>query len=183
VNPASGPRGGTHPRGRNAIVVGAGPNGLSAAVALAYAGWQVEVREASDRIGGGTRTEELTLSGFRHDVCSSVHPMGACSPFFRQLPLKEFGLEWIHPPVLMAHPFDDGSAAVLMHSTLETADSLPETDARAYRKLMDPFVRQWDTVIGEALAPPLHIPRHPFLMARLGLVGLPAAVTVARRMF
>jgi phytoene dehydrogenase-like protein len=133
MNPASGPRRGTHPGERNAIVVGAGPNGLSAAVALAYAGWQVEVREASDQIGGGTRTEELTLPGFRHDVCSSVHPMGACSPFFRQLPLKEFGLEWIHPPVLMAHPFDDGSAAVLMHSTLETAESLPGTDARAYR--------------------------------------------------
>jgi phytoene dehydrogenase-like protein len=172
-----------HPRARNVMVVGAGPNGLSAAVALAYAGWQVEVHEATDQIGGGTRTEELTLPGFRHDVCSAVHPMGACSPFFRLLPLKEFGLEWIHPPVLMAHPFDDGSAAVLMHSTLETADSLPHTDARAYRRLMDPFVRQWDTVIAEALAPPLHIPRHPLLMARLGLVGLPAAATVARRIF
>jgi phytoene dehydrogenase-like protein len=171
------------PGARNVIVVGAGPNGLSAAVALAYAGWQVEVREASDQIGGGTRTQELTLPGFRHDVCSAVHPMGVCSPFFRLLPLKDFGLEWIHPPVLMAHPFDDGSAAVLMHSTIETADSLSKTDGRTYRTLMDPFVRHWDTVIGEALAPPLHIPRHPLLMARLGLVGLPAAATIARRKF
>jgi phytoene dehydrogenase-like protein len=167
----------------DAVVVGAGPNGLSAAVALARAGWHVQVLEAAERIGGGTRTEALTLPGFRHDVCSAVHPMGACSPFFRQLPLADFGLEWIDPPVLMAHPFDDGTAAVLMRSTAATADSLGAADARAYRRLMDPFARHWDALIAEALAPPLHVTRHPLLMARLGLVGLPPAATVARWIF
>jgi phytoene dehydrogenase-like protein len=165
------------------VVVGAGPNGLSAAVALARAGCRVTVREAAGQIGGGTRTEALTLPGFRHDVCSAVHPMGAGSPFLRQLPLNAFGLEWIPPPVLMAHPFDDGTAAVLMASTRDTADSLPRPDARAYRRLMDPFVRQWEAILREALAPPLRIPRRPLLMARLGLFGLPPASLLVRACF
>ncbi|MGE5242751.1 MAG: phytoene desaturase family protein [Betaproteobacteria bacterium] len=170
-------------RGREVVVVGAGPNGLSAAVALARAGLHVTVHEAAGTIGGGAKTEELTLPGFRHDVCSAVHPMGAASPFFRQLPLAEFGLDWIAPPVPMAHPFDDGTAAVLVPSVDATADSLGAADARAYRRLMNPFVRHWEAVIAEALAPPLRIPRHPLLMARLGLTGLPPASRLARRSF
>ncbi len=165
------------------VVAGSGPNGLAAAVALARAGCHVTVRETNDQIGGGTRTEELTLPGFRHDVCSAVHPMGAGSPFFRRLPLGDYGLEWIQPPVLMAHPFDDGSAAVLRRSTEETAESLGYADGGAYRRLMDPFVRHWTTVMAGALAPPLRIPRHPLLMARLGLYGLPPASALARFAF
>lgn len=161
------------------VVVGAGPNGLSAAVALARAGASVTVHEAASQIGGGTRTEELTLPGFLHDVCSAVHPMGAGSPFFSRLPLADLGLEWIQPRILMAHPFDDGTAAVLMRSTAETADSLGRGDARSYRRLMEPFVRQWETLMSEALAPPIRIPRHPLLMARLGLYGLPPATALA----
>ncbi len=164
------------------VVVGAGPNGLAAAVALARAGRDVVVYEAAERIGGGTRTEALTLPGFRHDVCSAVHPMGAGSPFFRRLPLVERGLEWIHPPVLMAHPFDDGTAALLLPSTAGTGATLGP-DARAYQRLLDPFVRQWQGLLDDALAPPIHLPGHPFLMARLGLLGFQSAMGLARRMF
>lgn len=169
--------------GRDVIVVGAGPNGLAAAVALARAGARVTVHEANAQFGGGTRTLELTLPGFRHDICSAVHPLGVGSPFFRTLPLADFGLEWIMPPVLVAHPFDDGTAAVLMRSVGETAESLGREEGLAYRRLMTPFVRRWEAVIGEALMPPLHVPRHPFIMARLGLLGLPPASLVARRYF
>ncbi len=168
---------------QSTIIAGAGPNGLSAAVALAGAGHRVELYEAADHIGGGTRTEALTLPGFRHDVCSAVHPMAAASPFFRTLPLAEHGLEWIHPPILMAHPFDDGTAAVLERSTAATADSLGGKDAAAYRRLIEPFARHWEQVIGEALSPPFHLIRHPLLMARLGLLGLPPAATLARLCF
>jgi phytoene dehydrogenase-like protein len=167
---------------RRAIVVGAGPNGLAAAVALARAGAVVTVHEAADRIGGGTRTEELTLPGYLHDVCSAVHPMGVGSPFFRELPLAEHGLEWVHPPVLLAHPFDDGTAALLHRTTEETAAGLG-ADGSAYRRLMDPFVRRWLPLMQEALAPPLRIPRRPLLMARLGRLGLQSAVGLSRRHF
>lgn len=129
---------------RSAIVVGAGPNGIAAAVALAREGFAVHVIEAGERIGGGAKTEALTLPGFRHDVCSAVHPMGAGSPFFRTLPLAGHGLGWIHPPVLMAHPFDDGTAAALLRATADTAVEwtlalapryrLPETTRRADRR-------------------------------------------------
>src|SRR5215813_3790421 len=168
---------------RQIAVVGAGPNGLSAAVALAREGHHVQIYEAADQIGGGASTRELTIPGFRHDVCSAVHPIGIASPFFRTLPLGDFGLQWIHPPILMAHPFDDGTAVVLGRSTQATAYSLGTRDGAAYRRLMDPFVRNWEEVIAEALAPPLHIPRHPLLMARLGLFGLPPALTIAKRLF
>ena len=157
---------------------------MSAAVALARAGWQVSVREAADTIGGGTRTAALTLPGFLHDVCSAVHPMGIASPFFRTLPLTDHGLEWIHPPLPMAHPFDDGTAAVLDRSLAATADSLGGAgDARAYMRLMKPFVDRWQDLFDDALAPPIRVPRNPLLMARFALVGLRSAVGLGEATF
>src|SRR6185436_10635596 len=123
----------------DAVVVGSGPNGLAAAIELARAGLSVLVREAADVPGGGARSEELTLPGFVHDVCSAVHPLGAASPYFRSLPLAAHGLEWIQPPAPVAHPFDDGTAALLERSTAVTGASLG-SDAGAYRALMNPFV-------------------------------------------
>lgn len=160
------------------VVVGSGPNGLSAAVAMAREGFHVTVLEMADSIGGGTRTEELTLPGFAHDVCSSVHPLAAGSPFFRQLHLEEHGLEWVEPPVAMAHPFDDGTAATLVRSVDETAETLGK-DAEAYRALVGPLAERWRDVLDEALAPPVHLPRHPLLLARLGLHGLRSALGLA----
>src|SRR5215470_17743284 len=140
---------------RQVVVVGAGPNGLSAAVALAREGHQVSVYEANPEIGGGASTRPLTLPGFHHDVCSAVHPMGITSPFFRTLPLESHGLQWIHPPILMAHPFEDGTAVVLHRSPAVTAYSLGVRDGKAYHRLMDPFINHWERMIDEALAPPL----------------------------
>lgn len=169
--------------GEPIAVVGAGPNGLAAAVELAGAGHAVVVHEAAETIGGGTRTAELTLPGFHHDVCSAVHPMGAGSPFFRSLPLAEHGLEWIEPPVLMAHPFDDGTAAVLERSVEATAASLDAADRAAYARLMDPFARRWRDLLEDALAPPIHLPKSPFLMAAFGFLGLRSALGLAESRF
>ncbi len=168
---------------RRVAIVGAGPNGLAAGVTLAREGCRVVIYEAADRIGGGTRTEDLTLPGFHHDVCSAVHPMGIASPFLRTLNLERYGLEWIHPPLAMAHPFDDGTAAWLDHSTVLTGESLDPGDDIAYRKLMDPFVRDWPALFSDALAPPVRIPRHPLLMARLGWYGMRPAMSLARSCF
>ncbi len=158
-----------------AIVVGAGPNGLAAAVTLARAGVEVRVLEGADRIGGGTRSEALTLPGFVHDVCSAVHPLGAASPFFRALPLAEHGLAWVHPAAPLAHPFDDGTAALLERSIADTTATLDRGDAGAYADLLGPFVAEWEALFEDALQPPLHFPRHPRLMARLGWYGLRSA--------
>ncbi|MBW1875798.1 MAG: NAD(P)/FAD-dependent oxidoreductase, partial [Deltaproteobacteria bacterium] len=123
----------------DAVVVGSGPNGLSAAVALAQGGASVLVLEAADDIGGGTRTAELTLPGFHHDVCSAVHTTGILSPFFRSLPLEEHGLDWIVPRASVAHPLDDQPAVMLWHSLEETCGGLG-ADANSYRGLIDPFL-------------------------------------------
>jgi len=164
-------------------VVGSGPNGLAAAVAMAERGFGVTVYEAMAEIGGGTRTAALTLPGFVHDVCAAVHPMGAASPFFRRLGLERHGLEWIHPPLPLAHPFDDGSAAVLARSLDETGDSLGGGDAAAYRRAMAPFVDGWEELFEDALAPPVRLPRHPLRMARLAWNGLRPADALARGWF
>jgi phytoene dehydrogenase-like protein len=166
----------------DAIVVGSGPNGLSAAIELARSGRSVTVLEANDTIGGGCRSAELTLPGFIHDLCSAFHPMGAASPFFRSLGLGAFGLRWIEPPLALAHPLDDGTAVLLSRSLDETARGLG-TDGRAWRRLVTKLVREWPDLATDALGPLIKIPRHPFLLARLGLPGLLPARLFARRAF
>jgi phytoene dehydrogenase-like protein len=165
----------------DAVVVGAGPNGLAAAVALARAGHSVRVLEAADTIGGGTRSADLTLPGFVHDVCSAIHPMAVASPFFRELPLGEYGLEWVQPPVPVAHPLDDGTAAALLRSVDETAAALGPDD-RAYRKLFGPLVRGADNLFRE-LVGPFKVPRHPVLAARFGWRALRSGAGLAEKYF
>ncbi|HEY4668425.1 MAG TPA: NAD(P)/FAD-dependent oxidoreductase [Tepidiformaceae bacterium] len=166
----------------DAAVVGAGPNGLSAAITLARAGWCVRVYEANETAGGGSRSEQLTLPGLVHDVCSAIHPFGASSPFFRALPLEEHGLQWVHPEVPLAHPFDDGPPVLLHRSLAETARGL-DRDAVAYARLLRPFVRDWEALSYGVLAPVLRLPRHPLLMARFGLASLPSAQRLASSRF
>jgi phytoene dehydrogenase-like protein len=166
----------------DAVVVGSGPNGLSAAIELARNGRSVTVLEANDTIGGGCRSAELTLPGFVHDLCSAFHPLGAASPFFRSLDLTRDGLDWIEPPAALAHPLDDGTAVVLERSITATAANLGP-DARAYRRLVAPLVPEWDDLAADALGPLIRIPRHPFVMARLGLPGVLPARMLARIAF
>jgi phytoene dehydrogenase-like protein len=168
-------------RSVDAIVVGSGPNGLAAAVALAQAGRSVRVLEAAPTIGGGARTEQLTLPGFRHDVCSAIHPLGLGSPFLRTLPLAQHGLEFVHPEIPLAHPLDDGSAVALHRSVEETADGLG-VDAGAYRRLVGPLVDDVEVLIEDLLGP-LRLPRHPRAAARFGLSGLRSARGLARSRF
>jgi phytoene dehydrogenase-like protein len=137
------------------------------------------LREAETTVGGGLRSAELTLPGFTHDVCSAVHPLALTSPFFRDLPLADFGLEWIQPPAPLAHPLDDGSAAVLERSLEATAEGLGP-GGRDWRRLHAPFVRVWDELAHDVLGPPLRFPRHPFMMARFGLQALRSATHLAR---
>ena len=168
-------------RDYDAVVVGSGPNGLAAAVNLARAGRSVMVLEAASTPGGGTRTAELTLPGFKHDVCSAIHPLGIGSPFFRTLSLEQHGLRWIQPPLALAHPFDDGTAAVLTRSLEATASSLG-SDADAYQALMRPLLADAENLLRGALGP-MRLPRHPLLMARLGLVAGQSAAGFAKRHF
>jgi phytoene dehydrogenase-like protein len=165
----------------DAVVVGAGPNGLAAAVELARNGRSVAVLEAEETVGGGTRSAELTLPGFVHDLGSAIHPLGYASPFFKTLPLEEHGLEWIHPPAPLAHPFDDGTAAVLERSVEATAAALAPDDA-IYKKLMDPIVRDWDRIVGSLLGPP-RPPRYPLALARFGLWAIRSACALAESLF
>jgi phytoene dehydrogenase-like protein len=163
-----------------ACVVGAGPNGLAAAIVLAQAGFEVEVLEAEPTPGGAARTLELTLPGFHHDFGSAVYPLGAGSPFFSALPLSDHGLEWIHSPAALAHPLDDGTAVMLERDLDQTRNSLG-VDGPAWDKLMRPFVEHWTEFAPEVLRPISLIPRHPWLMAQFGMVALRSARSVARR--
>jgi phytoene dehydrogenase-like protein len=154
----------------DAVIVGGGPNGLAAGIVLARAGRSVLIVEAKESVGGGCRTAELTLPGFQHDPCSAIHPLALASPFFRELPLASHGLEMIEPPLALAHPFDDGTAAVLARSLEETAASLG-VDGEAYERLFAPLIADWD-LLSDQLLGPFRIPRHPIALARFGLVAL-----------
>jgi len=159
----------------NVLVIGAGPNGLAAAIVLAQAGHRVTIYEARDRAGGAVSSAELTLPGFVHDVCSSVYPLAASSPFFGGLPLAAHGHVWSHPPLPLAHPFDDGSAVALTRSVDETASQLGR-DASAYRRLLGPLVDAWPALLSDVLGP-LRVPSHPLLFARFAVpAALPASV-------
>jgi phytoene dehydrogenase-like protein len=166
----------------DAVVVGSGPNGLAAALTLSRAGRSVLVLEAAKTIGGGTRTMELTRPGFRHDICSAIHPLAVGSPFFRSVPLTEHGVEWIQPPVAAAHPLDDGSAGILARSIDETAESLGP-DGPAWRALFAPLAARWDALSQDLLAPLLRFPRHPLAMARFGASAVWPAAALARALF
>jgi phytoene dehydrogenase-like protein len=167
----------------DAVVIGAGPNGLAAALVLARAGHSVLVVEARDTIGGGARTKELTLPGFRHDICSAFHPLGIGSPFFRTLPLEQFGLEWIQPDIPLAHPLDDGTAMLLQRSVTATARTLGE-DAAAYEAFMGPFIAHWPRIEAAFLGPLRIKPLlHPLALAPFGLEALHSASALAMRRF
>jgi len=164
----------------DAVVVGSGPNGLAAAIVLAQAGLSVTVLEAHGQIGGGTRTAELTVPGVLHDVCSAVHPFGVASPFFRSLPLSEFGLTWCNPEVDLAHPLGDGQAAVMVRSIEQTALGLG-ADGDTWTQVFGSLASNFDAISNEVFRPLLHFPRHPLTLANFGIrAGLPASL-LARR--
>jgi phytoene dehydrogenase-like protein len=166
----------------DAVIIGAGPNGLAAAITLAKAGLSTLVVEGRATPGGGARTAAITLPGFAHDICSSVHPLGAGSPFFQQLPLERHGLAWVHPPALLAHPFEYGPPAMLERSLDATIAGLG-ADGRAYRSLIEPFSGDhFPGLAGDILAP-LGIPRHPILMARFGFYALRSARGLTESLF
>ncbi|TXK49231.1 NAD(P)/FAD-dependent oxidoreductase [Pontibacter qinzhouensis] len=163
----------------DAVVVGSGPNGLAAAITLQHAGLSVLLLEGKSTIGGGLRTAELNLQGFKYDVCSAIHPLAAGSPFFQSLPLQEHGLRYIYPPLAAAHPFDGGKVATLGKSVEETAQQFGQ-DEKAYRDLVQPLVRDWPAIAPDVLGP-LPFPKHPFAMARFGLKALPSALHISKR--
>ncbi|MGH7621525.1 MAG: phytoene desaturase family protein, partial [Gemmatimonadaceae bacterium] len=164
----------------DAIVVGSGPNGLAAAIAIAQTGRIVRVYEANATIGGAVRSAELTRPGFVHDVCSTVHALALASPYLKTLPLAAHGLSFAHPEAPAAHPLDDGSAVIVRRSLDETADSLG-ADGRAYRRLLRPFVERSDDLMDVLLAPPRL--RHPLLLARFGRSAIRSASGLARSLF
>ena len=168
--------------GTEVIVVGSGPNGLAAAIEMARSGFRVSVLEAAETVGGGTRTLELTLPGYRHDVCSAIHPLCVSSPFFSQLPLDRHGLQWIYPQAALAHPLDDGSAVLLERDLTRTLETLDSADQRPYRRLMAPLMEHWDALAADLLAP-IHFPWHPLLVASFGSHALRSAQGLSRGQF
>jgi phytoene dehydrogenase-like protein len=163
----------------DAIVVGSGPNGLAAAITMQQAGLSILILEAKSKIGGGLGSEELTLPGFTHDLCSAVHPLAVASPFFQTLPLSDFGLKYLYPEVLLAHPFDDGTAISLLPSPGKTALAMGE-DGDAYLKLIGPVLKEWPHIADDVLAP-FHFPKYPAGMAQFGWRALSAAEQLAKR--
>jgi phytoene dehydrogenase-like protein len=169
-------------RTRRACVVGAGPNGLAAAIVLAQAGLKVDVFEAKAEPGGAARTLELTLPGFHHDFGSAVHPMAVGSPFFSSLNLKKYGLEWVYSPAALAHPLDDGTA-VALESDFGTLGASLGTDANAWRSLFQPYVRRWSEFVREVMRPVRLLPKNPLLVARFGARAFLPANILARAQF
>ena len=165
----------------DAVIIGSGPNGLSAGIMLVKEGLKVLIVEGSDSPGGGMRTSEMTLSGFRHDICSAVHPMAYVSPYFKTLPLEKFGLEWIVPEASAAHPLDGEEAVILTKSIEETAAGLG-IDEQKYLDLMSPLLSKADELIMESLKP-LGLPKHPLLMLNFGLKAIQSATFFANRKF
>ena len=162
------------------MVIGSGPNGLSAAITIAAAGRSVLVVEGADTIGGGTRSAELTLPGFVHDVCAAVHAFGAASPAMEAMELERHGLEWVQPEIAMAHPLDGGRAGVL-HRSLDTTVIGLGADGPSWRHLFEPLIRQWDALAPQLMGPILTLPRHPLALARFGMHAvLPASITQRR---
>ncbi len=163
------------------VIIGSGPNGLSAGIFLAEKGLKVLILEAAETIGGGMRTKELTLKGFHHDVCSAVHPMGALSPFFKQYDLKKYGLEWIYPEISVAHPLDGEESVLLSRSIEETAYGLG-IDAKAYTHLMEPFLGHENRLFEDILKP-LGLPKNPLLFLRFGMKAFLSATTFTNLFF
>src|SRR5680860_49572 len=157
----------------DAVIIGSGPNGLSAAISLQRMGLKTAVFEQSAIAGGAVRTEELTLKGFRHDLASAIHPLGLASPFFQTLPLDKFNLEWIDPGISFAHPFPDGSAHVAYRSVKETAAQFGQ-DNRNYIALMGNLVKDWDKISPDLLKP-MGLPSHPIPFATFALKALLSA--------
>jgi phytoene dehydrogenase-like protein len=166
-------------RDYDAIVIGSGPNGLAAAILMQQQGLSVLLIEGKGTIGGGMRSAELTLPGFVHDICSAIHPLAVSSPFFETLSLGDHGLEYIYPEIAAAHPFDNGTAAVVKNSVEETARLLGK-DEQAYLRLMQPIVKDWPSIAPDVLGP-LRYPEHPMAMARFGLKALTSANYLAKR--
>lgn len=165
----------------DAVVVGAGPNGLAAAITLSNKFKSVLLVEAGETIGGGVRSAEFTLPHFIHDICAAVHPLAIASPFFRRLDLHQYGLSWIQPEIPLAHPFEDGSAVYLHRSLETTADSMG-VDGKAYRDLLTPFVENHEKLLSDILAP-LHFPANPLLMARFAMKALGSAKNLTYKKF
>lgn len=165
----------------DAVIVGSGPNGLAAAIYLQQKGLSTLLVEGKETVGGGLRTLELTLPGFKHDMCSAIHPMAAASPFFKSLPLYDHGLEFIDSPVLAAHPFEDGTAIGLFKSLEKTKENLGE-DGERYVRLLEPFISRWNDLVPDFMGP-LRIPENPVLMAKFGLKALQSASALGNKTF
>ena len=166
----------------DAIIIGSGPNGLAAAIRLAQTGKRVLVYEANETIGGGSRSAELTLPGFIHDTCSAIHPLGIGSPFFKTLPLEQYGLQWIQPPAPLAHVWDDGTAVILERDIRATAKNLGR-DGAMWARIFSPLASRWDALAPMILGPLLKFPRNPFLLGYFGAGAIWSAKFFARSMF
>ncbi len=165
----------------DAVVVGSGPNGLAAAITLAREGLSVLVLEGDEDVGGGLRSDELTLPGFVHDICASVHALGVVSPFFKSMDLNRHGLTWVRSPAALAHPLDDGSA-VLLRQGMKGVDENLGADSEAFGRLMRLVLRDWESLMEQLLGSP-RIPRHPLLLARFGLKAICSASALAKAHF